>query len=72
MSDWVVIRLDLDDPEVGELVAVLPNVPLNWYDYMETKAHKTGRYVAAKILYDTEYYWPVTAAEEHRRTEESS
>ena len=72
MSDWAVIRLDLEDPTVGELVVILPNVPMNWYDYMESQANKPGRYVAVKILYQHEYYQPPSARKGHKDTEEDS
>ena len=72
MSDWAVIRLDLENPDEAELVTILANVPMHWYDYMETQAIKPGRYVAAKILYQHEYYQPPSARKGHKDTEEDS
>ena len=75
MSDWLILRFPLDDPQKPEVIEVLANVPSDWKQYLEKKAKeikKEGRYIAANILYDNDSYYPDSAREKHKTTEEKS
>jgi len=75
LSDWAIIRLDLDDPDKGELVTIVANAPLNWKQYMQDKASQSGkyvvagRYIVAKLLYGLEYYAPEEMEQQHKQAE---
>ena len=75
MSDWVLIRFDLDNPDKGEVVTILANAPLDWKKYMKDKASQSGkyvvegRYIVAKLLYNLEYYAPEEMEQQHKQAE---
>jgi len=75
MSDWAILRLDLEHPDKGEVVSILANAPLDWKKYMEDKAAQSGkyvvagRYVVAKLLYNLEYYAPEEMEQQHKQAE---
>lgn len=76
MSDWLVIRIPLDDPNDAEVIESLSNVPLDWKEYLEKVAEKTGkpgRYVAADILYNEgDAFYPKNKEKEYEKTEKES
>ena len=72
MSDWVIIRIGLEDPEDIELVQMMANVPIDWKKYIKKIAVKEGRYVPAKILYQHDYFKPESSERIYRQTEEDS
>lgn len=76
MSDWLVIRIPLDDPNDAEVVESLSNVPLDWKEHLEKTAQKIGkpgRYVAADILYDVgDAFYPKVKQEQYKETEKES
>jgi len=75
MSDWAIIKLDLNHPDKGEVVTILANAPLNWKQYMKDEASKSGkyvvagRYIVAKLLYNLEYYAPEEMEQQHKQAE---
>ena len=55
MTDWVILRFPLEEPEKPEVIEVLANVPENWKAYLEKTANRTkkkGRYLVASIKYN--------------------
>ena len=75
MSDWAIIKLDLDHPAKGEVITILANAPLDWKKYMKDKASQSGkyevagRYIVAKLLYNLEYYAPEEMEQQHKQAE---
>jgi len=75
MGDWAILRLDLDNPEEGDLVKILANVPLDWKKYTSKVAEeysKPGRYVPVLLLYDKEAYFPVELEQHYKAVEKDS
>lgn len=61
MSDFLIIRIPLDDPSKPEIVEFLANVPINWKKYLKQVAkreRKKGRYLVANLEYDLDYFYP--------------
>ena len=72
MSDWVIIRIDLEDPDEVEAIKMVANVPADWKKYMKKLAKKDGRYVVSKLLYELNYFKPESAMIIHKRIEKES
>lgn len=61
MSDFLIIRIPLDDPNKPEIVEFLANVPINWITYLKQvakKEKKKGRYLVANLEYNLDYFYP--------------
>ena len=75
MSDWLVLRFPLDEPDDPEVVEVLAEVPVDWAAFLKHKAHqikKPGRYLAADILYGIDYYYPESSRIVYEKVEKDS
>ena len=75
MGDWAIIRLDVNNPEEGELVKIIANVPLDWNKYLTQviKEHgKEGRYLPVYIMYDKEKYHPESLKDLYEQVERDS
>lgn len=73
MSDWLVIRIPFDKPSHPEVIEILPDIPLNWGKYLSQVAKRTkksGRYLAANILYNAgEAFYPREAKKDYYKAE---
>ena len=75
MGDYAILRINIENPDESELVKIIANVPLNWTKYLKQVAEETGingRYVAATILYDNDYFLPESVRESYELVEKSS
>ena len=76
MSDWLIIRIPLNNPNKIEVVDVLPNVPIKWQDYLDKVAErekKPGRYLVANTLYkEGEAFYPPKKRRKYHQTEKNS
>ena len=75
MGDWAIVRLDLDNPEEGDLVKILANVPMNWKVYTSKVAEeygKPGRYVPVLLLYGKDIYYPIELEKHYKEVEKGS
>lgn len=76
MSDWIVIRIPYDKPNQPEIVEILADIPLSWKKYLHRVAKRTkksGRYLAANILYNEgDAFYPEKTAKDYHRTEKES
>ena len=75
MSDWLVLRFPPNKPDKPEVVEVLANVPINWKAFLAQKAKalkRKGRYLAANILYEDEYFYPESEKKAYKSVEKNS